>query len=330
MINVLSCFDGISCGQIALERAGIKVNNYFASEIDKNAIKVTQHNYPNTVQLGSVINVKAENLPKIDLLIGGSPCQGFSFAGKQLNFKDLRSKLFFEYVRLLKELNPKHFLLENVRMKQEYQDIISDCLGVKPILINSADFCPQSRERLYWTSIPINDTRYSNNTFLCDILEQGVDDKYLLINNYKLKTLKSLKSRIQVLSENYRDNHKINQNKPVLVSEVINDTPSGRSRQTDRLYSSKSKCPTLLANRACDLKIDDNSKIIDNWRTLTPIECERLQTVPENYTSCIKDAARYKLLGNGWTVDVIAHVLSLQVLNNEGAISEKSSSMPRF
>ena len=137
-MNVLSLFDGMSCGQIALQKLGIQVDNYFASEIDKHAIKVAKHNFPNTVHLGDVTQVKASDLPKIDLLIGGSPCQGFSFAGKQLNFEDPRSKLFFEFVRLLKECKPEYFLLENVRMKKDYQDIISEHLGVEPILINSA------------------------------------------------------------------------------------------------------------------------------------------------------------------------------------------------
>ena len=137
-MKVLSLFDGISCGQVALERAGIKVDNYFASEIDKYAIKVTQKNYPNTIQLGDVCNIKGNELPKIDLLIGGSPCQGFSFAGKQLNFNDPRSELFFEFVRILKEVKPKYFLLENVKMKKEYQNVISKHLGVEPIEINSA------------------------------------------------------------------------------------------------------------------------------------------------------------------------------------------------
>lgn len=153
-INVLSLFDGISCGQIALERAGIEVENYFASEIDKYAIQVTQNNYPNTKQLGSVINIKAKDLPKIDLLIGGSPCQGFSFAGKQLNFDDPRSKLFFEFVRLKNDVNPTYWLLENNKMKKEYQDIISNYLGVEPIKINSSLVSAQNRERLYWTNIP--------------------------------------------------------------------------------------------------------------------------------------------------------------------------------
>jgi DNA (cytosine-5)-methyltransferase 3A len=153
-INVLSLFDGISCGQIALERAGIKVETYFASEIDKYAISVTQNNYPNTIQLGSVLDVESADLPKIDLLIGGSPCQGFSFAGKQLNFDDPRSKLFFEFVRLKNECSPTYFLLENNRMKKEYQDIISSYLGVEPIKINSSLVSGQNRERLYWTNIP--------------------------------------------------------------------------------------------------------------------------------------------------------------------------------
>lgn len=153
-INVLSLFDGISCGQIALERQGFEIENYFASEIDKYAIQVTQNNYPNTKQLGSVINIKAKDLPKIDLLIGGSPCQGFSFAGKQLNFEDPRSKLFFEFVRLKNDVNPTYWLLENNKMKKEYQDIISNYLGVEPIKINSSLVSAQNRERLYWTNIP--------------------------------------------------------------------------------------------------------------------------------------------------------------------------------
>lgn len=156
-MNVLSLFDGISCGMVALERAGIMVENYFASEIDNHAINVSKENYPNIKQIGSVVDVKAEDLPKIDLLIGGSPCQGFSFAGKQLNFKDPRSKLFFEYARLLKELNPTYFLLENNRMKKEFQDVISRYLGVEPICINSSLFSAQNRSRLYWTNIPVSE-----------------------------------------------------------------------------------------------------------------------------------------------------------------------------
>ena len=169
-INVLSLFDGISCGQIALERAGIEVENYFASEIDKYAIQITMSNYPNTKQLGSVLNVNGADLPKIDLLIGGSPCQGFSFAGKQLNFNDPRSKLFFEFVRLKNECNPTYFLLENNKMKKEYQDIISSYLGVEPIKINSKLVSAQNRSRLYWTNIPNVKEPDDRNIMLKDII----------------------------------------------------------------------------------------------------------------------------------------------------------------
>lgn len=308
-LNVLSLFDGISCGRLALQRANIPVDQYFASEIDKNAIKVTQFNWPDTIQLGSVVDVKAESLPTIDLLIGGSPCQSFSFAGKQDGF-DGKSGLFLEYLRLLKELSPKFFLLENVLMKKEWENKITELLGVSPIMISSSNFSAQARERLYWTNIPFSATLPYNNIYLHDILESEVYDHYFLSNSYSLKSLKSNKSRLQILSECLRSNYKKHHQKPVLVSEVIGDTPSGRSRQTDRLYSSLSKSPTLLANRACDLKIDCGSSDPSNWRTLTPIECERLQTVPDNYTKCISDNHRYKALGNGWTVDVIAHIFN--------------------
>jgi site-specific DNA-cytosine methylase len=156
-INVLSLFDGISCGQVALERAGMDVNKYFASEIDKHAIKVTQSNYPNTIQIGDVTKVKGTDLPNIDLLMGGSPCQGFSFSGKQLNFDDPRSKLFFEFVRLIEEVKPKYWLLENVVMKQEYQDVISQHLGVEPVKYNSSLTSAQNRVRLYWANFDITD-----------------------------------------------------------------------------------------------------------------------------------------------------------------------------
>jgi DNA-cytosine methyltransferase len=158
-MNVLSLFDGISCGRVALERAGLKVDNYLASEIDKHAIKIAQKNYPDTRQLGDVRELNGKHWPPIDLLLGGSPCQGFSLAGKGLNFNDKRSKLFFEFVRLLGECKPKYFLFENVKMKQEYQDVISACLGVQPIMIDSALVSAQSRKRLYWTNIPNYRTR---------------------------------------------------------------------------------------------------------------------------------------------------------------------------
>src|SRR5690554_8051032 len=173
-INVLSLFDGMSCGRIALERAGIKVNNYFASEIDKHAIKVTQHNYPDTIQLGSVTEIKGTDLPQIDLLIGGSPCQGFSFAGKQLNFDDPRSKLFFVYVDILnhiRSVNPEiKFMLENVKMKKEYLAVISEQLGVEPVFINSALVSAQNRQRYYWANWEFGQPE-DKGIVLADILE---------------------------------------------------------------------------------------------------------------------------------------------------------------
>ena len=266
MINVLSLFDGISCGQIALERAGIKVSNYFASEIDKNAIKVTQHNYPSTIQLGSVIDVKAENLPKIDLLIGGSPCQGFSFMGNQLNFDDPRSKLFFEYLRLLKECNPTYFFLENVKMRREYQDTISKELGVEPILIDSGLVSAQHRERLYWTNIS-NITQPNNkNILLKDILESDI----LFSENDKVWTYNA-------------------------------DKPSKQNKKAKCLRACAGGITKGIGVYSADNKL---------WRKMTPIECERLQTVPDNYTKSISNNQRYKSLGNCWTVDLITHIFS--------------------
>ena len=174
-MNVLSLFDGMSCGQIALKQLGIKVDKYYASEINKYAIQIAQKNFPDTIHVGDITKVSAADFPgKIDLLLGGSPCQGFSFAGKQLNFNDSRSKLFFEFVRLLKELRPKYFLLENVRMKQEYQDVISEHLGVKPIMINSALVSAQNRNRLYWTNIPNVCEPQDKGIILTDIIQENI------------------------------------------------------------------------------------------------------------------------------------------------------------
>jgi len=173
-MNVLSLFDGMSCGQIALDQLGVKVDNYFASEIDKWAIEIAKKNYPNTIELGDVTQVRGEALPKIDLLIGGSPCQGFSIAGKQLNFNDPRSALFFEFVRILEETKPKYFMLENVKMKREYQDIISEYLGVEPVEINSALVSAQNRIRLYWTNIPNITQPDDKGLLLRDVLEDDV------------------------------------------------------------------------------------------------------------------------------------------------------------
>jgi DNA-cytosine methyltransferase len=300
-INVLSLFDGISCGQIALERQGFEIDNYFASEIDKYAMQITMANYPNTKQLGDVRNVTAEQLPKIDLLIGGSPCQGFSFAGAGLNFEDERSKLFFEFVRLKNELTPKYFLLENVKMKQEFQDIISEQLGVKPILINSSLVSAQNRERLYWTNIPVIGQPTDKGILLKDIIEDG----------------QVLKDKSQtILATLYKENAKsmIKRNKQGLLI-LKNIYP--KKGQNGNVYSIFGKCKTLSAGvgiKGNGIGSSNAPKIesinADGWRKLSPLECERLQTVPDGYTKYVSDTQRYKALGNGWTVDVISFIFS--------------------
>lgn len=268
-INVLSLFDGMSCGQIALERSEIKVSNYFASEIDKYAIQVTMSNYPNTIQLGDITKVKGSDFPKIDLLFGGSPCQGFSFAGKGLNFEDPRSKLFFEFVRLVKECKPRFFLLENVKMKKEYQDIISEYLGAQPITINSALVSAQNRERLYWTNIPN--------------ITQPQDKGLLLSNVYIDKSGTYLTNATSLRPRTIRNTRKLTQKAFCMLATMYK--------------LSQSNGMTV---------IHDSGGV----RCISPLECERLQTVPDNYTSIVSNTQRYKMLGNGWTVDVVSHIFN--------------------
>lgn len=289
-INVLSLFDGISCGQIALERQGIEIENYFASEIDKHAIKVTQTNYPKTIQLGDVTKITSKDLPKIDLLIGGSPCQGFSFIGKGLNFEDTRSKLFFEFVRLLKECKPKYFLLENVVMKKEYQDVITEYLGVEPVLINSALVSAQNRKRMYWTNIPNILELEDKNINLEDILISDVQDKFYIKN--RTKSISYTLKKYDEFKKKYGYHPKMFN--PYNCREITEKSPTLTS-----VGSRVGNSSTVL--------IGDN---IESARQLTPLEWERLQTVPDNYTDCISDTHRFNTLGNGWTVDVIAHIFS--------------------
>ena len=296
-LNVLSLFDGMSCGQIALERAGFKIKNYFAAEIDKYAIKVTQANYPNTIQLGDVKKVSVKNFPKIDILIGGSPCQGFSFAGKQLNFDDPRSKLFFEYARILKEVKPRYFLLENVRMKKESQDIITKYLGVEPIEINSSLVSAQSRKRLYWTNIPNIQQPEDKGILLKDIIEDEAKGYGSYVDRAKSLTL----------TASYSKNPQHTDQKRKQMIEVGHAKEIKGRDSLKRVYSVEGKCPTLTA--VCGGH-QEKKITTDNvtWRKLTLTECERLQTVPEGYTAHVSNTQRYKMLGNGWTVDVIAHI----------------------
>ena len=285
-MNVLSLFDGMSCGQIALNRLGIKYDKYYASEIDKHSILVTMNNYPNTIQIGDVCNIKSSDFPKIDLIIGGSPCQSFSNAGNGSGF-DGKSGLFWEYHRILNEINPKYFLLENVVMKKEWQDVISKALNTDPIPINSKYFVPQNRPRLYWTNIP---TPYvPNNTSHCinDILDSVVDSKYFLSESQKSK-----------LDLNYKWSE----------NEIIRHK-AGKHKQ-DNIYRYDGIMGCLAAShngaaRHLTKTYLPNGEI----RRLTENEVEKLQGIPINYTNRVSSSKRYEMIGNGWTVDVIAHIL---------------------
>ena len=298
-MNVLSLFDGISCGQIALNKANIKYENYFASEINKSAIKITQHNYPNTIQLGDVSKIKGSDLPKIDLLIGGSPCQGFSFAGKRLNFNDPKSKLFFEFIRLKNELKPKYYLLENVNMtdgwvniitKQlseninqtwgdtilEWQNEINEEIYNGPIRINSKLVSASNRDRLYWTNIP----------------------------NIKLPKDKNISfDDINSNNENWIDEKRINT--------ILNWKSLQKPLEYATLIGSKSKLPCLTArgynrNHSGMILITNGQR----YRYLTNEEAEQALTIPVGYTSIASDIERSHAIGNSWTVDVISHIFS--------------------
>jgi len=276
-MNVLSLFDGMSCGRIALERAGHSVGSYFASEIDQHAIKVAMNNYPDTIQIGDVVKVNAKDLPKIDLLIGGSPCQSLSNAGNGSGF-DGKSGLFYEWVRLLKECRPRYFMLENVKMKKEWQDVITGILGVEPLLINSSLVSAQNRQRLYWTNIPVGGLPEDRSIFIEDVLESGFDQKYWLPE--KNAGLLSKKVDIDGAPD-------------ICCIDVYN-----------RRYKKDRKCPTLTHPCHNSIRLLQDGR----FRKLTPTECERLQTVPDGYTEGVSDTHRYAMLGNGWTVDVIAHI----------------------
>lgn len=425
-MNVLSLFDGMSCGQLALKRAGIPVDNYFASEIDKHAIKVTQHNFPNTIQLGSVVDVDGYKLPKIDLLIGGSPCQSFSFAGKRKgmstkceteiltldHYLELKNEgyefegqsyLFWEYMRLLNEVKPKYFLLENVIMGEKWEKVLSKAIGVKPIEINSALVSAQNRRRLYWTNIgmqpmglfgdleSIIQQPKDKGILLRDILETDVPEKYYLSNKiikgflnhnevhkkrgngFEFKP-KELNEKSSCLNARY---HKMGVDDTYIAASRGRNPENPKSRQvgleTEQMlelrYDGKTNCLTsvqkdnlvmhipeatkkgyaeikpgecfdfenpksetrrgrkmegksncLMAKKTDFMHYTNDFRI----RRLTPIECERLQTVPDNYTNHVSDTQRYRMLGNGWTVDVISHIFSYICPYDRGKYNENN------
>ena len=463
-INVVSLFDGMACGRIALDRLGIPVGQYLASEIDKYAMKVARDNWLDIEHIGDVSKVNADDLPHTDLLIGGSPCQGFSFAGKQLNFDDPRSALFFEFVRLKKELEPTYFLLENVKMKKEYQDIISKYMGCEPIMINSALVSAQNRKRLYWTNIPGVTQPEDKGILLRDIVHEHVDELIQVdsfnvnpsgkgmnglvyciskdksntsttnkgegqkvavctsavpvhieagpetdshIKWFKKNAEERFKKKYSALDPdkaitmtarqyaNWNGNYVMEELSKYAVpfdktlalidkgiargkigvikngtdktkqvyfihgSEVVLRVPEAtvkgytdiepfngvdlshlgsdsRRGRRGRSMAQKSNCLTLnsalrvfgctapdrLNKNQNGQRFNEGKKfytltaqdrhgvLIEGYiRKLTPIECERLQTVPDHYTACVSNAQRYKMLGNGWTVDVITHIL---------------------
>jgi len=292
-MKVLSLFDGMSCGMIALERAGINVDTYYASEIDKYAIEISKKNYPQIVQVGDVCDLDPKDFKDVGLIIGGSPCQGFSFAGKQLAFDDPRSALFFEFVRLLEAIKPRYFLLENVRMKKEYLQVITDILGVEPIFINSALVSAQNRRRYYWTNIPNIKDPEDRNIILKDILESDAVEPILsnIYGGFKEKKPREHFDKSVTIRTASGGGH--------IPSVYI------KSHVLKAQYY-KSSIANFTANngfRATGVWTKDNI------RKLTPVECERLQTVPDNYTEGVSNTQRYKMLGNGWTVEVIKHIL---------------------
>ena len=371
-MNVLSLFDGMSCGQLALERANIEVDNYFACEIDKYAIQIAQKNFPNTFQWGDVTQIKMPTRGSIDLLMGGSPCQGFSFAGEQLAFDDPRSKLFFEFVKIMNEVKPKYVLLENVRMKKEFEDVITQHMGFPPQLLNSSLKSAQNRWRNYWWGKLVNgkyemipiEPMEDLGLVLRDILQEDHNEPPLPINERNARHHRHpYQKALCTTATMYKGG---GNNGMTIVDRLI---PMGQAeeyahykyRATKEVYHMDGKAPTLLTmqggnrepkvatyspkggrivNRRLDekgvrkdnqmdlplepqveIRDDDKTNCLttvqkDNvvvegmtWRKLTPIECERLQTLPDNYTEGVSKTQRYKMIGNGWTVDVIAHIL---------------------
>ena len=288
-ITVLSLFDGMSCGQIALERANIPVNKYYASEIDEKSIAVTQKNYPNTIQLGDVTKIDLNELPCIDLLIGGSPCQDLSRGNpKGKGLRGTRSGLFWTYVDIWSKVKPKYFLLENVEMNFESEHIISETLGVKPIIINSNLVSCQNRKRLYWTNIPDIEQPKDKRIFIKDII---YDDTYKIFTDERISKTK-----------------RITKNGNYVKYDL---SGKGYWSQQDRAYfKNKKMCCLPKANPGNKMNIVlDFDK--DIYRRIHPIEAERCQNVPDNYTLLegVSEVNRLEMLGNGWTVDVIAHIL---------------------
>lgn len=281
-MKVLSLFDGICCGMVALERVGVAVDRYVAYEIDKYAIQISEKNYPHIEHCGDVTTADFAQYIGFDLLIGGSPCQSLSIVqSKTRQSLDGKSKLFFDFVRAKEKIKPKWFLFENVAsMNEESKQAISNCLGCEPIFIDSGDFSAQDRPRLYWTNIPVLLNYEKSKAVLNDVLEINVDEKYFY--NCEFDFLGLDKKVCAILHINGHDILK-------------------------RVNNPNFKCHTLTTCGGGNTQ----KKVFINGRArkLTPIEYERLQTLPDNYTDCVSNSRRYTAIGNGWTVEVIAHIL---------------------
>jgi len=368
-ITVLSLFDGISCGQLALDRLGVKVKSYYASEVDKYAMGETQRNYPDTVQIGDVTKINTSSLPKIDILIGGSPCQGFSFAGHekgmvtQTNVKvltldhylqlkekgfefDGQSYLFWEYIRILKAVKPKYFLLENVKMSSKWKVVLSRAIGCNPIFINSKLVSAQSRPRLYWTNIGqkpfglFGDMKCEipqpkdKRILLKHILQEEVHPKYFIsgkkigfLNGHSAKTGNKFKvfSGDEKCSCLTASEGKHNLGGNYVQHGIVKYKRTEEARLVRKINLAKGKDYSPFKEKeiagfdfdkssTLTTSVSNDNLLCDTFtgkiRRLTPVEYERLQTLPDGYTDGASDSQRYKMIGNGWNVDTVVHILS--------------------
>jgi len=356
-MNVLSLFDGISCGHLAFERANITVDNYYASEIDKSAIGITQKNYPNTIQLGDVSDIDfTQFIDKIDIIIGGSPCQDLSIANNNRKGLDgCKSGLFWKYEEAVITIKPKYFLLENVAsMSTENRDIISKTLGVEPIFINSNLVSAQNRKRLYWTNIPNITIPENKNIKLSDILECDQDLSNMLYyievddkNRRKIKPYPyagcAFRTRLDETGKYKRLEINKDEEKSNALTTISTDSmvcecltvceatkkgyfhvKPGECVDLSIVNSKTRRGRSMIEKANCLMSVDpnfyrylgvDENTNLQVIRKFTPIECERLQTLPDNYTNGLSNSKRYKIIGNGWTVDVIAHIFKHIILN---------------
>jgi DNA-cytosine methyltransferase len=276
-MKVLSLFDGMSCGRVAFDRANININRYFASEIDKYAIKVSKHNWKDIEYIGDINKLNPYDFKDVDFIIGGSPCQGLSFAGKKEGLDDIRSNLFFEFVRFVKIIKPKYFLLENVQTSLRTINIMSNALGVNPVVLNSNLVSAQNRKRLYWANFGITQPK-DKKLFLKDIWDGGID-----------------------VTEKY-------------YAKKIGTTSFKRSRKSVKSLYEKSNTITTQTHNIASIG-GTSIKIADRYYSLTPLVCERLQTVDDDYTlvGSISNTQRYKMIGNGWTINMISHILKCAI-----------------